>query len=147
MPGRINAAASGSPFSTKQHVLCFTCVCWQVDTKRLPLNITPLSVAVCAKHDELRVVWPGDPPHVSLYSAKWLHDNAYWTATATEVTAAVTDVALDKSTRRLFDAKTFTQPDGKLALPRFCYQDVMTSSATLYSALAAVGAVCISSPD
>ena len=122
---------------------CFAClhvIPWplQVDTSALPLHITPMDVSVGRDGAELKVVWPGDPPHVSLYPVKWLKDHAYWTADNKAPVAATEDVAMSKATRRVFDSATFVGDDGALRLPQFTYEDVLSSDEALYGVLKCV---------
>lgn len=109
----------------------------QVDTAAVPLHVTPLHVSVGHDAEELRVVWPENPPHVSVYPAKWLSDNAYWSS-KNEGVAGARDPAMCKRSRVVFEADSFRRPDGSLALPHFDHDDVMASDHALYGALKAV---------
>jgi hypothetical protein len=112
-----------------------------VNTAVLPLNVTPLNVSVTHNDKELKVVWPEDPPHVSVYSADWLDENAYWTSEGDKDKASCRDAALDKRGRVLFDASTFRKgPDGGPQLPVFHHDMFMSSDETLFEALKCVSA-------
>lgn len=107
-----------------------------MNTASLPVDITPLNATV-GTGAELKVVWPEDPPHVSVYPANWLCENLYWSSDAVRV-PPLDDPAVSKSTQVLFDASTFGKNDGALPLPAFPYDAVMKSDASLYEALKAV---------
>jgi hypothetical protein len=119
----------------------------QVDTLAIPLDITPLEVSI-SSCGGVKVLWPGDPPHMSVYSAKWLQEHA--------VPAPVLDPAFDKATRRLFDASTFVEAatvpasasasasssaSSRVPMPEVDFADVMRDDAGLLKMLAQVRAI------
>ena len=123
----------------RDHCQCDVCVDAgtnqrNVQSAHIPLHITPMEVNVSGD-GHLKVVWPGDPPHVSFYSPDFLSKYAHPGGGAQSA-----DVALQTHSRVLFDATTFNDDgaDGQ-GLPRVQHDAFMTDEATLYDALCKVG--------
>jgi hypothetical protein len=97
----------------------------QINSLTIPLDITPLEVAV-ASCGSVKVVWPGDPPHVSYYDPKWLMEHFSRTAPP----PATRDPANAKCTRTLFDSTTYsTNADGTHNFPMVPHAEFMEDDA------------------
>jgi hypothetical protein len=96
----------------------------------IPLDITPLEVSITSC-GSMKVLWPGDPPHVSFYDPKWLMDHFG----GAPPSLSRRDPAAAKDNRQLFDSKTFVRENGTTEFPIVQHDEYMKDDATLLKML------------
>ena len=115
--------------------------CHQMNTMMIPLDITPLDVSI-SSCGSVKVLWPGDPPHVSFYDPKWLVDHYG----GTPLPLSKRDPAVAKDNRVLFDSTTFVSGEGPPKFPVVPHDEFMRDDATVLKMLKMVSAPACSPP-